>query len=100
MGHVGLTLAVAALESDPLRLGVFHKVLPPVDWGHRDALCCAERAPAVAVGERGALVSGNVDEGVEEEVSDAFGQGWPPGLAAWMGWDVPEVRKCSTCWFL
>ena len=50
------------------------------------------RAFAVGGGERGALVSGDVEEGVEEEISDAFAQGGrldkggrPDGLAGARG---------------
>ena len=48
---------------------------PPVDWGHPDSVPRGGRALAVWGGEWGAVVSGDVEEGVEEEVSDAFPQG-------------------------
>ena len=48
---------------------------PPVDGGHPDPAPCGGRALAVWAGAWGAVVSGNVEEGVEEEVSDAFPQG-------------------------
>ena len=40
-----------------------------------DSVPSRQRALAVWGGEWGAIVSGNVEEGVEEEVSDAFPQG-------------------------
>ena len=48
---------------------------PPVDGGHPDLVPRGGRALAVWGGEWGAVVSGDVEEGVEEEVSDAFPQG-------------------------
>ena len=48
---------------------------PPVDGGHPDPAPRGGRALAVWGGACGAVVSGNVEEGVEEEVSDAFPQG-------------------------
>ena len=48
---------------------------PPVDGGHPDWVPRGGRALAVWVGEWGAVVSGDVEEGVEDEVSDAFPQG-------------------------
>ena len=48
---------------------------PPVDGGPADAVPRGGRALAVWGGEWGAVVSGDVEEGVEEEVSDAFPQG-------------------------
>ena len=48
---------------------------PPVDWGHPDPAPCGGRALAVWGGAWGAVVSDDVEEGVEEEVSDAFPQG-------------------------
>ena len=74
-GHVGLVVASAALGVHPPLLGVSDKVLPPVDWGHPDTVRFWGRALAVRGGERGALVSGDVEEDVEEEVSNAL----PPG---------------------
>ena len=47
----------------------------PVDGGHRDSVPRGGRALAVWGGAWGAVVSGDVEEGVEEEVSDAFPQG-------------------------
>ena len=44
----------------------------PVDWGHRDSVPRGGRALVVWGGAWGAVVSGDVEEGVEEEVSDAF----------------------------
>ena len=43
--------------------------------GHPDSVPRGGRAFAVLGGEWGAVVSGDVEEGVEEEVSDAFPQG-------------------------
>ena len=48
---------------------------PPVDAGHPDPVPRGVRALAVWGGAWGAVVSGDVEEGVEEEVSDAFPQG-------------------------
>ena len=45
---------------------------PPVDGGHPDPGSRWGRALAVLGGAWGAVVSGDVEEGVEEEVSDAF----------------------------
>ena len=73
------------------------QVSPPVDGGYPDPAPRGGRALAVWGGAWGALVSGDVEEGVEEEVSDAF-----PRVAAWtrvaarMGVLVPEVRRYST----
>ena len=47
----------------------------PVDGGHADPAPRGGRALAVRGGEWGAVVSGDVEEGVEEEVSDALPQG-------------------------
>ena len=47
----------------------------PVDGGHPDLVPGGGRALAVSGGAWGAVVSGDVDKGVEEEVSDAFPQG-------------------------
>ena len=57
------------------RLRVSDKVLPPVEAGHPDAVPLGGQAFAVRGGERGALLSGDVGEGVKEDVSDAFPQG-------------------------
>ena len=75
LGHVGLAVAGAALGIHPPRHGVSDKVSPPVDGGHQDSASRGGRALAVRGGERGAVVSGDVEEGVEEEVSDARPQG-------------------------
>ena len=48
---------------------------PPVDGGHPDPAPRGGRALAVWGGAWGAVVSGDVEEGVEEEVSEAFPQG-------------------------
>ena len=53
-----------------VRLGV-----APVDGGHPDPAPRGGRALAVWGGPWGAVVSGDVEEGVKEEVSDAFPQG-------------------------
>ena len=45
---------------------------PRNDGGHSDSVPRAGRALAVSGGEWGAVVFGDVEEGVEEEVSDAF----------------------------
>ena len=47
----------------------------PVDGGHPDSVPRGGRALAVWGGALGAVVSGDVEEGAEEEVSDAFPQG-------------------------
>ena len=47
---------------------------PPVDGGHPHPAPRGGRALAVWGGAWGAVVSGDVEEGVEEEVSDAFPQ--------------------------
>ena len=75
VGHVGLVVAGAALGVHPPRHGVSDKVSPLVDGGHPDSAPRGGRALAVRGGERGAVVSGDVEEGVEEEVSDALPQG-------------------------
>ena len=92
LGHVGLAVAGAAHGGYALQLGVSNQVPPPVDGGHPDAVSSGGRAFAVGGGERGALVSGNVEEGVEEEFSDALAQGGrldevghPNGLTAARG---------------
>ena len=48
---------------------------PPVDGGHPESVLPGERALAVWGNEWGAVVSGDVEEGVELEVPDAFPQG-------------------------
>ena len=74
-GQVRLWVAGANLGVHPPQLGVSDKVSPPVDGGHPDAVACGGWALAVRGLQRGALVSGDVQEGVEEEVSDAPPQG-------------------------
>ena len=74
-GNVGLVVAGAAFVVHPPLLGVSDKVSPPVDGWYPDTAPCGGRAAAVRGGERGALVSGDVEEGVEEEVTDALPQG-------------------------
>ena len=49
-------------------------MLPKVDEGHPDPALRGGRALAVRGGEWGEVVSGDVEEGVEEEVSDALPQ--------------------------
>ena len=75
VGHVGLVVAGAALGVHPPRHGVSDQVSPRVDGGHPDPAPRGGWALAVWGGAWGALVSGDVEEGVEEEVSDAFPQG-------------------------
>ena len=48
---------------------------PPGDGGHPGPAFHGGRALAIWGGAWGAVVSGDVEEGVEEEVSDAFHQG-------------------------
>ena len=74
-GHVGLVVAGAALGVHPPRHRVSDQVSPPVDGGRPDPAPRGGRALAVWGGAWGALVSGDVEEGVKEEVSDAFPQG-------------------------
>ena len=50
-------------------------MLPPADGEHPDPAPHGGPALAVRGGEWGAVVSGEVEEGVEEEVSDALPQG-------------------------
>ena len=73
--HVGLVVAGAALGVHPPRHRVSKKVLPEVDGGHPDSAPLGGQALAVRGGKWGAFVSGNVEEGVEDEVSDALPQG-------------------------
>ena len=63
-----LVVAGAALGVHPPRHGVSDQVWPPVDGGHPDPAPRGGRALAVWGGAWGALVSGDVEEGVEEEV--------------------------------
>ena len=89
VGHVGHVVAAAALGVHPPRPGVSNKVSRPVDGGHRDSVPCGGRALAVRGGDKVELLSGDVEEGVEEEVSDALPQGGrldqnaPPGCVGW-----------------
>ena len=48
---------------------------PPVNGGHPDPAPRGGRPLAVRGGEWGAVLSGDLEEGVEEEVSDALLQG-------------------------
>ena len=48
---------------------------PPVDGGHPDSVPCGGLALVVWGGEWGAVVSGDVEGCVEEEVSDASPRG-------------------------
>ena len=75
MGHVGLVVAGAALGVHPPRHGVSDKGSFRVDGGHSDSARRGGRALAVRGGERGAVMSGDVEEGVEDQVSDALLQG-------------------------
>ena len=75
LGHVRLVVAGAALRVHPLRHGVSGRVSPPVHGGYPDSVPCGGRALALRGGERGTVVSGDVEEGVEEEVSAALPQG-------------------------
>ena len=63
------------LGAHPPQQRVSNKVSPRVDGGHPDSAPRGGRALAVRGGEPGALVSGDVEEGVEEKVSDALPQG-------------------------
>ena len=100
LGDVGLAKAGAARGGHPLGLGVSHKVPPPGDQGHPDAVSWGGRAFAVGAGERGALVSGDVEEGSKSKSRTPR-----PRVAAWMraapwtGWVLPEVRRCSSSWY-
>ena len=58
---------------------------PPVNGGHKDPAPRGGRALAVWGGAWGAVVSGDVEEGVEEEVSDAFPQVGRPDAGAGAG---------------
>ena len=75
VGHVGLVVAGAALGVYPPRHGVSDQVLPPVDGGHPDLGPRGGRVLAVRGGKWGVVVSGDVKEGVKEEVSYARPQG-------------------------
>ena len=75
VGHVGLLVAGAALGVHPPRHGVSNQVLPAVEGGHPDSVPRGGRALALWGGKWRAVLSGDVEEGVEEEVSDALPQG-------------------------
>ena len=75
VGHVGLVVAGAALGVQAPRHGVSDQVSPPADGGYPDSVPCGGRALTVTGGERGAAVSGDVEECIEEGVSDALPQG-------------------------
>ena len=68
LGHVGLLVAGAALGVRLPWLGVSDKVSPQVDGGYPDSVPCGGRALAVRGGERGVVLSSDVEEGIEEEV--------------------------------
>ena len=55
--------------------GVSNEVSHPVDGGHPDAVPFGAGLSRSGVASVGALVSGDVEEGVEEEVSDALPEG-------------------------
>ena len=102
VGHVGLVVADAALGVHAPRHGVSDKLCCPESvGGAKIRLPGGGRALAIRGGERGAVVSGDVEEGVKEEVSDALPE---PRVAAWsrvaarMRWVVPEVWRRSTSW--
>ena len=67
-------VAGAALCVHTPRHAVSDNGSPPVEGGHPDSAPRQGRALAVRGGERAAVVSGDVEEGVEEEVSDALPQ--------------------------
>ena len=98
-GNVGLAVAAAALGVHPLRHGVSEEVLSPVDGGHRDPVPRGGRALTVWGGEWGAVMSGDVEEGVKEEFRTPS-----PRVAAWtrviarMRWVVLEVWRRRTSW--
>ena len=75
VGHGGLVFADVAHRGHTLGLGISDKVPPPVERGHPDAVSWGGQAFAVGGGEQEALVSGDVEEGVEEEVLVALAQG-------------------------
>ena len=74
-GHVGLAVADAARTGHPIRLRLSDKVPPLVGGGHSDAVSWGGRAFAVGAGERGPLLSADVEQGVAEEDSDALALG-------------------------
>ena len=108
MGHVQLVVADAALGVHLPWHGPSNQVSPPVDGGYHDSVPCWGRTLAVRGGERGAVMSGDVEEGVDDEVSDSLPQGgrpdnggsWrcgsvaPPGLYGLRGASVP-LRGCA-----
>ena len=75
VGHVGLVVAGAALGVRPPQHGVSDKVSPPIDGAHPDSGPCGGRALAVRGGERRAVAPGDVEEVVEEDVSDTLPKG-------------------------
>ena len=75
LGHVGLAPVDAGCAGYALQLGVLYKVPPPIDAADPDAVSGWGWALAVEGGKRGLLVSGDVEEGFEEEIPDAFSQG-------------------------
>ena len=64
----------AATPSPAPTTNVVRRHPSPAAW-HPDTVLCVGPALAVRRGKRGALVSGDMDEGVEEEVSDTLCQG-------------------------
>ena len=75
VGHVGLMVAGAALGVHPPRHGESDKLSPRVDRWHQDSAPRRGQALAIRGGRRGAVVSRNMEEGVEEEVSNTLTQG-------------------------
>ena len=75
VGHVGLVVASAAPGVHPPQHGLSDKVSPPVDGGHPNRAPRGGRAVAVRGGKPGAVVSGDAEEGIKDEVSDALPQG-------------------------
>ena len=73
VGNVGLVVAGTALAVHPPRHRVIDKVSPPD--GYADSVPGGGRALAVRGGEQRAVVSSEVGEGFEEEVSEAPPQG-------------------------
>ena len=75
MVFVGVVLGGgwAAFGVHAPRLGVTDKVSPPVSGGYQDMVpWIGGGGLAARAGERGALVSSDMEEGVEDEVSDAL----------------------------
>ena len=71
----GWAMLGAALGVHLPRHGVSDKVSPQVNGGHPDLAPRGGRALAVRGGKGGTVVSGDVEQGVLDEVSDAL----PPG---------------------